>query len=95
MLYMVDMTVNLPHDMPADRADDIKAREKAYALDLQRQGKWPHIWRVVGEYRNISIFDAADHSELHQLLSQLPLFPYMVIKVTPLCQHPSSLQAQS
>lgn len=36
---------------------EIVAREKAYSQDLQRNGKWPHIWRLVGEYANVSIFD--------------------------------------
>ncbi|MYN13119.1 muconolactone Delta-isomerase [Pusillimonas sp. TS35] len=91
MLFMVEMTVNLPADMPASQADDIKAREKAYSQDLQRAGKWPHIWRIVGEYKNVSIFDVDSNDELHALLSGLPLFPYMDIKVTALCRHPSAI----
>jgi muconolactone D-isomerase len=91
MLYMVRIEVSFPTDMPAAQAQEIKAREKAYAQDLQRQGKWVHLWRIVGEYANISIFDAADHDELHQMLSGLPMFPYMKISVTPLSKHPSAL----
>lgn len=51
MLFMVEMTVNIPLDMPAAVADEIKVREKAYSQELQRAGKWAHIWRVVGEYK--------------------------------------------
>lgn len=93
MLYHVRMDVSLPATMPAAEADAIKAREKAYALDLQRRGKWPHLWRIVGEYANYSIFDVESNEELQQLLSGLPLFPYMKVKVTPLATHPSSLAA--
>jgi muconolactone D-isomerase len=91
MLFMVEMTVNLPRDMPAAEAETIKALEKACAQDLQRQGKWRHLWRVVGRYANLSIFDAADNDELHAMLSGLPLFPYMSITVTPLARHPSAI----
>jgi muconolactone D-isomerase len=91
MLYLVRMDVELPREMPTARADDIKAREKAYSQGLQREGKWPHLWRVVGEYANYSVFDVAGNDELHQILSQLPLFPYMRIHVTPLAKHPSSI----
>ncbi|MBB5215955.1 muconolactone Delta-isomerase [Parapusillimonas granuli] len=91
MLFMVQMTVNLPQDMPAGTAAEIKAREKEYSQALQRSGKWPHIWRVVGEYKNVSIFDVGSNEELHELLSGLPLFPYMDISVTPLCRHPSAI----
>ncbi|MBU9399323.1 muconolactone Delta-isomerase [Burkholderia multivorans] len=92
MLFHVRMDVNLPVDMPAGVADEIKAREKAYSQTLQRSGKWRHIWRVVGEYANYSIFDVADNAELHDILTHLPLFPYMKISVTPLCRHPSSVR---
>lgn len=92
MLYLVRMDVNLPHDLPAAQADDIKAREKAYAQQLQHEGKWQQLYRVVGEYANYSIFDVASHDELHTLLSGLPLFPYMRIEVTPLARHPSSIR---
>ena len=92
MLYLVRMDVNLPNDMPAAQADEIKAHERAYSQALQRDGRWPHLWRVVGEYANYSVFDVASHDELHSLLSGLPLFPYMRLKVTPLAKHPSSIR---
>jgi muconolactone D-isomerase len=92
MLYHVHMVVRLPHDMPQAQADDIKAREKAYAEELQRSGKWLHLWRVVGEYANYSVFDVESNDELHRILSGLPLFPYMEVKVTPLAQHTSALK---
>jgi muconolactone D-isomerase len=91
MLFHVTMEVNLPPDMPEAEANDIKTREKAYAQDLMRKGKWPHIWRVAGRYANVSIFDVADNDELHALLSGLPLFPYMDIQVTALARHPSAI----
>lgn len=75
MLFHVEMQVNIPHDFPAEKADAIKAAEKAYAQDLQRQGKWVHLWRIAGRYANVSIFDVSSVDELHTLLSSLPLFP--------------------
>ena len=33
----------------------------------------------------------ADNDELHDLLSGLPLFPFMDITVTPLATHPSAI----
>jgi muconolactone D-isomerase len=92
MLYLVHMQVELPHDMPPDAAADIKARELAYSQALQREGRWAHLWRVVGEYANYSVFDVGSNDELHALLSGLPLFPYMRLKVTPLAKHPSSIR---
>ncbi|WP_142061045.1 muconolactone Delta-isomerase [Pseudarthrobacter sp. B4EP4b] len=92
MLYLVRMDVNIPLDMPLEQSDAIKAEEREYSQTLQRDGRWTHIWRVVGEYSNYSVFDVADNDELHALLSGLPLFPYMDIKVTPLAKHPSDVE---
>jgi muconolactone D-isomerase len=85
------MDVHVPHDMDADRFELLKAQEKARAQELQRRGKWRHLWRVAGQYSNVSIFDVADHDELHAVLSTLPLFPFMAIQVTPLARHPSAI----
>lgn len=93
MLFHVRMDVALPHDLDPVLRDELLAREKAYSQDLQRAGTWPHIWRIVGEYANFSIFDVADNDELHRILSGLPLFPYMAISVTPLATHPSDIAA--
>ena len=91
MLYHIRMDVNLPPEMDPEERADLLAREKAYSQELQREGKWPHIWRIAGEYANFSVLDVADHDELHALLSGLPLFPYMDIEVSPLAVHPSKI----
>ena len=91
MLYLVRMDVRLPQDLDPDARAEVLAREKAYSQELQRAGTWPHLWRLVGEYANISVFDVDSNDELHDLLSSLPLFPYMDITVTPLATHPSAI----
>jgi muconolactone D-isomerase len=91
MLFLVHMEVELPPDMPVSEAHAIKAREREYAQGLMRDGQWVHIWRIVGRYANAGIFDVACNDELHELLSGLPLFPYMDITVTALARHPSAI----
>jgi muconolactone D-isomerase len=92
MLFHVRMDVNIPVDMDPAVANEIKAREKAYSQDLQKSGKWRHIWRLAGEYANYSVFDVESNQELHDILTGLPLYPYMKISVTALCRHPSSIR---
>ena len=91
MLYLVHMRVNLPADLDEAVSDDLKSREKALAQELQRDGRWKELWRVVGEYANYSVFDVSGNDELHVLLSSLPLFPYMDVHVTALAHHPSRI----
>jgi muconolactone D-isomerase len=63
MLYCVRMEVCLPHDADPARIDRLKADEKARAQELQREGKWIHLWRVAGRYANVSVLDVADHDD--------------------------------
>jgi muconolactone D-isomerase len=92
MLFHVQMEVRLPHDLPQDKADALKKVERERAQELQRLGKWRHLWRIAGRYSNISVFDVSGVQELHDILSALPLFPFMEIAVSPLCRHPSSIR---
>ncbi|MCU4519755.1 muconolactone Delta-isomerase [Acinetobacter schindleri] len=92
MLFHVRMDVNIPRDLPEAQVNEIKAVEKAYSQELQRQGKWRHIWRITGQYSNISIFDVENNEELHNLLQGLPLYPFMKIEVMALNRHPSSIR---
>jgi muconolactone D-isomerase len=91
MLFQVEMDVRLPHDFPAEKAEALKQTERASAQELQRAGIWRHLWRVAGRYSNVSIFDVSGPQDLHDILSSLPLFPFMDMRITPLCRHPSSV----
>lgn len=91
MLFQVEMNVRLPYDLTAEKVEALKKTERARAEELQRAGTWRHLWRVAGRYANVSIFDVADPQELHDILSSLPLFPFMDMRITPLCRHPSSV----
>ncbi len=92
MLFQVTMDVRLPPDLDVERGNQLKATERARSQELQQSGKWRHLWRIAGRYANVSIFDVDSPAELHELLSTLPLFPYMEITVTALCRHPSSIR---
>jgi muconolactone D-isomerase len=92
MLFHVEMTVNIPHNLDKDYVNVLKAKEKEMSQALQRSGKWVDIWRVVGKFANVSIFNVESPAELHDILSNLPLFPFMDMKVTALCQHYSAIK---
>lgn len=93
MLFHVRMDVTIPRDLDPDERARLVATEKERAQELQRNGTWAHLWRIVGQYSNISVFDVGSTDELHEILWSLPLFPFMTVQVTPLAQHPSALAA--
>lgn len=91
MLFQVEMDVNVPRDYDPAKFEALKVAEKARFQELQRAGTWRHIWRVVGQYSNLSIFDVSGNAELHDIMMSLPLYPFMDVRVTALCRHPSSI----
>ena len=94
MLFMVEMDVRLPTDVLPSEVEELRARERERAQELQRDGRWLHLWRVAGRYANVSIFDVSSLEELHELLCSLPLFPYIDARVTPLVRHPSAINSE-
>ena len=92
MLFKVEMDVVVPKDIDPNVFEVTNEKEKKYAEELQKSGKWRHLWRIVGQYKNISIFDVESSEELHNILMGLPLYPYMDVRVEALCRHPSSIR---
>jgi muconolactone D-isomerase len=95
MLFHVSINVRIPHDADPDKIKQLGAQEHERAKELQLQGKWLHLWRVAGKYANVSVFDVESADELHEILSSLPLYPFMEIDVNALCHHPGSLEPTS
>src|ERR1700722_16008357 len=93
MLFHVGITVRIPHGTDADEIQKLSAREHERAKELQLQHKWLHLWRVAGKYGNISVFDVGSPAELHEILTSLPLYPFMEVEVTALCRHPGAVEA--
>ena len=92
MLFHVEITVRTPPCEDPEKVKRLGSLEHERAAELQRQGKWLHLWRIVGKWSNISIFKVESPAELHEILESLPLHPYMETDVTALCHHPGSLE---
>ena len=58
MLFMVNIEVSIPNEMPQKDKDDLRARENARAMDLIKANKMRRIWRIVGQVANFSIWEA-------------------------------------
>jgi muconolactone D-isomerase len=91
MLFHVAIAVHVPPDIDRHKIQELNEQEHQRAAELQRQGKWLHLWRVAGRWANISIFKVDDPAELHEILESLPLRPYMEVEVNALCKHPGAL----
>ena len=67
MLCHVEIVVQIPRDVDSEKIKALSAAEVERAKVLQHEGKWLHIWRIVGKWANISIFNVRDGTELHEI----------------------------
>ena len=89
MEFLVSISVNLPHDLPEPERAELQRLELERARVLLAQGVIGGLWRIPGERRNVGVWQAADATHLHELISSLPLFPWVQARVTPLATHPA------
>jgi muconolactone D-isomerase len=85
--FLVEIEFELPPSMPEAERTAILEAETERGRELRDAGSIVHIWRVPGRRANVGLWKAADATELHELLSSLPLFPWMNILVRPLAEH--------
>jgi muconolactone D-isomerase len=91
VLFLVEIAVVFPpelRDPRSERRRELLEQELQRGIELRRSGAIHSIWRVPGALRNVGVWSAADATELHELLSSLPLFPWIDATVTPLATHP-------
>lgn len=92
MKFLARMEVKFPESLSPEQIAEFQAREKEYSQALQHSGEFEAIYRVVGRYANVSIFEVESNQRLHEILSGFPMYPYMDIQITPLCKHPNSIR---
>jgi muconolactone D-isomerase len=86
--FLVEIAVDLPPDLQAEKRADLLAAELQRGRELKADGSIVAIWRIPGSLRNVAIWDRQDATELHDLIASLPLYPYMRVQVTALARHP-------
>jgi muconolactone D-isomerase len=90
MLFHVTIAVRVPPDADREKIKELGEREHERAAELQRQGKWLHLWRVAGKWANVSIFRVDSPAELHDIWNRCRCVR-MDVEVSALCKHPGSL----
>jgi muconolactone D-isomerase len=89
MEFLVQADWSIPSDLPPDRLEALQQAEAARGLELKAQGIIVRIWRVPGRRRSVGIWEAADATVLNEILTALPMFPWVEFSVTPLARHPT------
>lgn len=88
MEFLIHISVQLPSDMPTEERSRLLETEARRGKELIDTGSLKRIWRIPGRWANVSLYEARDGTELHELISSLPLWPWMEVDVEPLARHP-------
>jgi muconolactone D-isomerase len=88
MEFLVRIDVDLPPDLSEPRRRELLEAEAERGHELLASGALRRIWRVPGRRANVSLYEAPDATELHALLTSLPLWPWMDVHVQALATHP-------
>ena len=87
MEFLARIEQDIPPDMDPVRLAEVKAAEKVRGQELVDAGKLRRIWRIPGRRAVMALYRVDSPEELHEILSSLPLFPWMDIEVTALGAH--------
>ena len=91
MEFLVRIDIDLPADVTEPRRSELLEAEAKRGRELIASGALRRIWRVPGRWANVSLYEVSDATELHALITSLPLWPWMDVQVEALATHPLEL----
>lgn len=86
--YLVNIKIEWPRDLTKKTIEELSIAERKMAATLADDGTLVRMWRVPGRRENWGLWRAANATELHSILSALPVWPYMNLTVHSLAKHP-------
>lgn len=87
MEFLARIEQDIPPDIDPARLAAVKAAEAVRGQELVDEGKLRRIWRIPGRRAVYGLYEVDGSDELHDVLSSLPLYPWMDIEVTALGSH--------
>jgi len=88
MEFLVNIKFVWPDSITEERRKDLREKEIKMADELAKKGHLVRMWRVVGRRENWGLWRAKDATEMHAILSSLPIWPYMDVTVHAMAVHP-------
>ncbi|MCT1657726.1 muconolactone Delta-isomerase family protein [Brevibacterium luteolum] len=86
--FLVNIRIVWPSDIDPDEVDRLSIAEREMAAERASEGHLVRMWRVPGRRENWGLWRASDATELHEILSALPVWPFMELSVHALAKHP-------
>jgi len=92
MEFLTTLTITAPDGTPAERVDELRAREAERARELAGEGHLVRLWTPPtepGQWRTLGLWSAPDEAGLEATLESLPLYVWMTVEAIPLTVHPN------
>lgn len=92
MEFLTETVLTIPSGTEPQRVEELRLAESVRTAELAAENHLIRIWRPVteiGQWKNIGLWRAANETELRNILSTLPLFPWMTISMRLLLPHPN------
>ncbi|HEY2197492.1 MAG TPA: muconolactone Delta-isomerase family protein [Mycobacterium sp.] len=90
--FLTTFDVAVPDSASEEEVADITQREAARTRRLAEQGHLLRLWMLPptpGKWRALGLWQAADGTEMQEILKSLPMDKWMTTDTTPLTKHPN------
>jgi muconolactone D-isomerase len=87
--FLVEIDVQWPADGNRQQRDALVQAESQRSAELAAAGILKRVWRIPGRWANVSLWEAADATALHEAIASLPFYPWLKVTVRPLAAHPN------
>jgi muconolactone D-isomerase len=85
--FLARIEQDIPPDIDPERLAAVKAAEAVRGRELVEAGKLLRLWRIPGRRAVYGLYEVEGPDELHEILSSMPLYPWMDIEVMALGTH--------
>jgi len=88
MEFLVRAENRMAPDTPEEERNRLRKDERGRAEELREAGILQRLWRVPGRNAWVGLFEAPDATVLHDVLTSLPMFPWLDVTVEAVATHP-------
>lgn len=84
MLFLIKTEISNVPNMDQETFQKMVKEQWDYILDLKKKGSLIEAYRMAGRKGGIAIARVENHGELNQILSMMPLYPWLETNALPL-----------
>lgn len=89
MLFLIKMTVTLPHELIEEERLVLRTDEAKVAKRLAKEGNLLKLWKTDSNNATWGIWWADSQNKIELVIKSLPLYIYMKTQIYELTEHPN------